>query len=102
MNQIVYKYNLEFIANKIITPLYINLISESDIIFNKISNLKNIYWDDIQFGKYNLFDLKKRKEIKHESKILSIDIDLYDSEGSSLVCTKEAYYIMIFILKEKR
>ena len=95
LNQIISKYNFEFIVNKIVsTPFYINLISDNDIIFYKISNTKNIFLDDIQFGKHNLFDEINKKVIKHESKILCSDIDLYDPEGSALVCTERGllYY----------
>ena len=103
LNQIIFKYNFEFIVNKIIsTPFYINLISERDIIFYKILNTKNVSIDDIKFEKYNLFDLKKRKEIKHESKILSIDIDLYDSEGSALICTERGLLYYDFYPERKK
>ena len=103
LNQIIYKYKFEFIVNKIVcTPFYINLISDSDIIFYTISNTKNIPIDDIKFGKYNLFDEIKKKEIKHESKILCSDIDLYDPEGSSLILTERGLLYYDFYPERKK
>ena len=103
LNQIIYKYHFEFITNKIIsTPFYINLISENKIIFFKITNTKNISVDDIKLGKYNLFNEKNKKEIKHESKILCTDIDLNDSEGSALLCTQRGLLYYDFYPERKK
>ena len=103
INEIIYKYYLDFTVNKIIsTPFFINFISNSDIIFYKISNPKNIYIDDIQKQKYKLFDDNNKKVIKHESKILCIDIDLYDSKGSSLICTEKGLLYYDFYPERKK
>jgi hypothetical protein len=102
-NQIVYKYKFEFSVDKIISTLfYINFISGSDIIFYKIPNLKNISIDDIKYGQYNLLNEKNKKVIKHESKILCSDIDLYDSEGSALICTERGLLYYDFYPERKK
>ena len=102
-NQIIFKYTLEFIVDKIISTLfYINFISGNDIIFYKISNLKNVSIDDIKYGQHNLLDEKNRKVIKHESKILCTDIDLYDSEGSALICTERGFLHYDFYPERKK
>ena len=102
-NQIIYKYNFEFIVDKITTTLfYINLISNDSIIFYKIANTKNISVDDIKFEKYKLFDENNKKVIKHESKILCTDIDLYDSEGSALICTERGLLYYDFYPERKK
>ena len=103
LNQIINIYNFEFIINKIIsTPFYINLISDTDIIFYKLSNAKNIFIDDLKFGKYNLFDENNRKTIKHDSKILCSDIDLEDPEGNALIGTERGLlYYDFYPLRKK-
>ena len=103
LNEIIHKYKFEFIVSKIIcTPFFINLISDSDIIFYKISNSKSVTIDDIKLGQYNLFEEKKKKEIKHESKILCTDIDLYDPDGSALICTERGLLYYDFYPERKK
>ena len=103
LNEIIRKYNFEFIVNKIIaTPFFINLISDNNIIFYKIPNTKNIFVDDIKLGKFNLFEEKQRKEISHESKILCTDTDLYDPLGSSLICTERGLLYYDFFPERKK
>ena len=103
INQIIYEYKFEFIVNKIICSLFfINFISDNNIFFYKISNPKYIYIDDIKYKKFNLFDDKNRKQIKHESKILCIDMDIYDPDGSALACTERGLLYYDFYPERKK
>ena len=102
-NTVIYKFAFEFVVNKIIATLFfINFISNTDIIFYKISNPKNINIDDIKSEKYKMFDDKIKRQIKHASRILCADLDLYDPDGSALVFTERGMLYYDFYPERKK
>ena len=86
-NNILQKYKIHYKINDIIiSPFFINCISDNKLIFYKIPNLNIIKFHDINDIK--LLNEKHKNEIKHDSKIISYDIDTHTTNGYALVFTE--------------
>ena len=103
LNEIIHIYNFDFIVNKIICSLFfINLISDISIKFYPLSNTKNILLNDMKDLKHDILNENIKKEIKHESKIISTEIDINDSTGRALLFTERGYLYYDFYPERKK
>ena len=92
LNEIIYEYKYNDLVNKIICSLFfINLIFDNKIVFFPLANTKNISVNDMKELKHDIFHENIRKEIKHESKIIYTEIDIYDSTGRALLLTERGF-----------
>jgi hypothetical protein len=99
-NNILQQYKLNYVINDIIiSPFYINIISHDTLYFYSIPNLRNIKFHDIK--DIQLLNEKNKNEIKHDSKILSYDIDTYTTNGYALLFSEKGK-LYIDDYKEKK
>ena len=104
LNEIIHEYKLnDQIINKIFCGLFfIYLISDTSIAFYPLENTKNISLYDMKDLKHNIFNENIRREIKHESKIISSEIDIYDSTGRALLFTERGFLYYDYYPERKK
>ena len=104
LKEIIHEYIFEnIIINKIIASLFfINLITDTSIIFYPLANTKNISLNDMKELKHDIFNENIKKEIKHESKIISTEIDIYDSTGRCLLFTERGFLYYDYYPEKKK
>ena len=104
LNEIIHEYKLnEKITNKIMCGLFfIYLVYDTSIVFYPLENTKNILLQDMKELKFDIFNEKIRREIKHESKILSSEIDIYDSTGRALLFTERGFLYYDYYPEKKK
>ena len=87
-NNILQKYKVKYnIYDIIISPFYINFISEEKLLFYNIPNLRSIKFHEVQ--NINLLNEKYLHEIKHDSNIVNYSIDSFSTNGYALIFTEK-------------
>ena len=104
LNEIIHEYKLNsHIINKIMCGLFfIYLISDNSITFYPLENTKNISLYDMKDLKHDIFNENIKREIKHESKIISSEIDIYDFTGRALLFTDRGFLYYDYYPERKK
>ena len=100
--EVMLKYKVDFnICDVIVSPFYINFISDEKLVYYEIPNLHSIKFQNIKDVK--LISYRNKKEIKHDSKIVCYDIDTYTENIYALIFTeKGTLYIDNYMEKKKK